>query len=1270
MSLVSNRYQPLEDGKAAPVAEGDRDPLIDLPPSYPAYPPQQQLSHSKSSVSLQSLLGSYWRASLDTENKKGTARWKHQTAMLAIPILAAVLQTALLVGSIYVAVHPWVMPYDEHIASWNFDGKITVKEYNVFISLVGAGISAIAGLALAIGAKCHIARELASRGISLEAYETLRKIGESRLPSRASVYALAPAALFLLSNSAAPAIISIWQAGTGQVNVDLQWNFTSIATGHDYRTVIAKQSMPWEYDTLTYEMSENLDDIFETGDLNGITAAVDGNLNIWLTKGISAVLPAGGTDPAFVWNGIYRWLLLLGGQNVSASMVQCMYNDTSSYTGYFFINTTGATPTFFPLASCLTTVVAGVKSGVTYSDEDPYFILEGTPESPLLPSSPTLVQELKQPADATALSLDLVAQMWGDQSQGGRGSASLHQLVSKIDDYHPFSDPHNTTAADTTQRIFTSLTQGMAAMAVSKQLREETFVTVTSSSEYLETTGIPLTGTVTPILFTCTCLRVGPNGWENLYLGVVAAMWLAVLLALVVSLRNPPVSLDPLDPISMLLVAQNSPPSAELEGGCTGDVDRLHSRKVKMRLRAVDSERLGFVEKIAGYLSKGAASSDKKSLLALPDLPDFSSLRQKIDLDLTATLSSLTASLDGVRKSLAAFQEEVSRGPNSTYSRVIAARADTTIHPEMSWDAEVRLGVDIAKEEQDFVRERRRKIVAPFARLVGVEESEVDERDVPVIAMAGSGGGYRAMVNTLGNVAAAKEAGIWDVVSYVSAVSGSCWAMNLFYSIGEADADKTIQHVRERIVTPFLDPSTIEILTGDETKDQLLSGIILKESSKGGEASLVDVYGTLVAARLFVPSSGTVDPLQLKVSSQRDYIDDGSNPLPIYCTIRHEIPELEELEKQSTQSKDGETAKLRKEGADEKARLMTKGSWMWFEFTPYEFGSDELGAWIPTWSLGRLFKNGKNIERQPELSLTILSGIFASAFCATLYSYYKEIKPLVAVLPFFAPVENWLLSNYEHSLDHIHPITPAEIPSFLKDLDGLRPTAPATITKLDTLGLMDAGANLNVPYVPLFRRDVDLILALDASADSHALWFTRAEEYAVAREISTWPQVHSGSLFPDHTDEEARGGPEEASSVVDEAKAQEGEAAATSEGKMPESQPNEPPLGRCNIWIGSTSDEKSTCRNDSPTVEDVMARDGIALAYFPLRGGPGLENVEEVWSTWKFDYTPEETDGLVKLAKSNFNSGEKELATLIRGLWMRKRQRRLDSEAKSGADEP
>ena len=86
-----------------------------------------------------------------------------------------------------------------------------------------------------------------------------------------------------------------------------------------------------------------------------------------------------------------------------------------------------------------------------------------------------------------------------------------------------------------------------------------------------------------------------------------------------------------------------------------------------------------------------------------------------------------------------------------------------------------------------------------------------------------------------------------------------------------------------------------------------------------------------------MPSNAVPDPLQLKISSQRRLTDKGSNPLPIYCTIRHEIPQLEELEKQSLKSKDATSASERQKGADEKAKLLKKSRWMWFEITPCVF---------------------------------------------------------------------------------------------------------------------------------------------------------------------------------------------------------------------------------------------------------------------------------------------------------------------------------------------
>ena len=46
--------------------------------------------------------------------------------------------------------------------------------------------------------------------------------------------------------------------------------------------------------------------------------------------------------------------------------------------------------------------------------------------------------------------------------------------------------------------------------------------------------------------------------------------------------------------------------------------------------------------------------------------------------------------------------------------------------------------------------------------------------------------------------------------------------------------------------------------------------------------------------------------------------------------------------------------------------------------------------------------------------------------------------------------------------------------------------------------------------------------------------------------------------------------------------------------------------------------------------KEAMERDGLALIYLPLKAD---YKVEEVWSTWKFEYTKEETERLLKTAE-------------------------------------
>ena len=205
-----------------------------------------------------------------------------------------------------------------------------------------------------------------------------------------------------------------------------------------------------------------------------------------------------------------------------------------------------------------------------------------------------------------------------------------------------------------------------------------------------------------------------------------------------------------------------------------------------------------------------------------------------------------------------------------------------------------------------------------------------------------------------------------------------------------------VDHFRSRIVTPFLHPSSLDILTTSPTARYLLSGAIIKSASTGGEVSLVDacacsavevhtddcVDGTLLSSRLFVPDDlSRLDPKHLKISHQSRFVDDGSHPLPIYSLIRHDVPDASAIAMlgraiDEAGNDEARADELRKQ----KDELVARSSWQWYEGTPFEFGCEEIGAFIPTFAFGRPFVNGKSTEMQPELSLTIVAGMHASAF--------------------------------------------------------------------------------------------------------------------------------------------------------------------------------------------------------------------------------------------------------------------------------------------------
>ena len=328
---------------------------------------------------------------------------------------------------------------------------------------------------------------------------------------------------------------------------------------------------------------------------------------------------------------------------------------------------------------------------------------------------------------------------------------------------------------------------------------------------------------------------------------------------------------------------------------------------------------------------------------------------------------------------LTKLQLEMDMAPGSLADEILQESEDIYINPEIAWKANVRIGKELCLEEKAFQLLRKRYTAKALARYLDLSEEEVDPEDVPTIAMCGSGGGLRALVAGTGSYLSAQEAGLFDCVTYTAGVSGSCWLQTLYNSsIGGRKHDKVVEHLKRRIGCHIAYPPTaLGLLTTSPTSKYLLSGYIEKlKGDAAAEFGLVDIYGLLLAARLLIPRFDlNVVSSDLKLSNQRAYLEKGTNPLPIYTAVRHEIP-LEE--------KTSEKERAQGVASEKTKEIARKESWFqWFEFTPFEFWCEELDAGIPTWSIGRQFQDGHDIPREsglslPELRVPLLMGTLSS----------------------------------------------------------------------------------------------------------------------------------------------------------------------------------------------------------------------------------------------------------------------------------------------------
>jgi cytosolic phospholipase A2 len=178
-------------------------------------------------------------------------------------------------------------------------------------------------------------------------------------------------------------------------------------------------------------------------------------------------------------------------------------------------------------------------------------------------------------------------------------------------------------------------------------------------------------------------------------------------------------------------------------------------------------------------------------------------------------------------------------------------------------------------------------------------------------------------------------------------VSGSCWAINTYLTYGERSIEKTIKHFKARLGTSFTDPAAaLPLFMERPTNKYILRGLVERFKQGYTELGIVDIFGTLVSSRLLVPANGlNVRDDWLKLSNQRKCVDDGSEPLPIYTAVRHEIP-VKTVSKEEKKKPNNDVTPETDLGSTRDDKLVVEKdqhvqqrakeeSWFqWFELTP------------------------------------------------------------------------------------------------------------------------------------------------------------------------------------------------------------------------------------------------------------------------------------------------------------------------------------------------
>ncbi|KAI9815945.1 MAG: Lysophospholipase 1 [Pycnora praestabilis] len=425
----------------------------------------------------------------------------------------------------------------------------------------------------------------------------------------------------------------------------------------------------------------------------------------------------------------------------------------------------------------------------------------------------------------------------------------------------------------------------------------------------------------------------------------------------------------------------------------------------------------------------------------------------------------------------------------------------------------IRSADSISPNETAWLELRRNNTIWPMRDLLGranitgfdaesyINQHANNATALPNVAFAASGGGYRALMNGAGAISAfdnrtanatakGQLGGLLQSCTYVAGLSGGGWLVGSIYTNNfstvsslQGQASGSVWEFGNSI---FEGPSQggIQLLNSAQYYDNIYDAVQAKNDN-GFNTTITDYWGRALSFQLVNASNGGPGYTFSSIADDPQFAS-GEIPMPILIT-------------------DGRAP----------GEILIPGNTTVYEFNPYEFGTFDPTTYgfVPTRYLGSNFSGGILPDDQKCVRGFDNVG-YVMGTSSTLFNQFLLQINSTDIPNAFKSVLTSILNNVGQADDDIADYTPNPFYGYHN--------ATSKNAQTETLTLVDGGEDLqNIPLHPLIQpyRHVDVIFAIDSSADTTYNWPNGTSMVATYERSMNTSGIENGTVFPSVPDQ-------------------------------------------------------------------------------------------------------------------------------------------------------